>query len=249
MLMLYFSGTGNSKYIAERFAQAMNGACHSIEEAIDFDGLFASHDTLGFCYPIYCSRVPRILRDFVIQHQASVLTKKLIIFCTQMGFSGDGARAFTDIIPIKTSQVIYAEHFTMPNNVPNLWVTPLASEKTVQKYISKAHKKIEKIAEDIKNGVVKRRGFNIGSRILGLPQGLMFPAIERKYKSGVRIGEGCTGCGVCVKICPMDNFAVDNGKVIGKGNCTLCYRCTNACPSMCVTVMTHARVSKQYKGV
>ena len=36
MLMLYFSGTGNSKYIASTFSKKMNAKCHSIEEKIDF---------------------------------------------------------------------------------------------------------------------------------------------------------------------------------------------------------------------
>ena len=77
MLMLYFSGTGNSKYIAERFCNVMNthlpqtasagllAHCCSIEEKIDFEQLIFSHETIGFCYPIYGSRVPRIMREFV----------------------------------------------------------------------------------------------------------------------------------------------------------------------------------------
>ena len=36
MLMLYFSGTGNSKYIAESFGRRMAAECRSIEEKADF---------------------------------------------------------------------------------------------------------------------------------------------------------------------------------------------------------------------
>ena len=36
MLMLYFSGTGNSKYIANLFSKKVNAKCYSIEENIDF---------------------------------------------------------------------------------------------------------------------------------------------------------------------------------------------------------------------
>ena len=32
MLMLYFSGTGNSKYIAEKFSEKTKSICYSIEE-------------------------------------------------------------------------------------------------------------------------------------------------------------------------------------------------------------------------
>ena len=117
MIMLYFSGTGNSKYVAELFCRNMNASCHSIEENADFTALLASEEVIGFCYPIYGSRVPRIMREFVSVHTDSLKAKKLIIFCTQMYFSGDGARAFIDIFPRNHAEVIYAEHFLMPNNV------------------------------------------------------------------------------------------------------------------------------------
>ena len=64
MVMLYFSGTGNSKYIAELFCKHMNAEFYSIEETIDFDKLIVSEEVIGFCYPVYGSRVPRIMREF-----------------------------------------------------------------------------------------------------------------------------------------------------------------------------------------
>ena len=72
MVMLYFSGTGNSKYIAERFSRNMNAMCHSIEDKIDFEQLLSSEDTVGFCYPVYGSRVPRLLREFTVKHMEAL---------------------------------------------------------------------------------------------------------------------------------------------------------------------------------
>ena len=57
MLMLYFSGTGNSKYIAESFGRRMAAECRSIEEKADFPALLAAHRAIGFCYPAYRSGV------------------------------------------------------------------------------------------------------------------------------------------------------------------------------------------------
>ena len=130
MIMLYFSGTGNSKYIAELFSKNMNAACFSIEDDYDFTALLASEEIIGFCYPIYGSRVPRIMREFIFAYTDSLKGKKLLIFCTQMYFSGDGARAFTDILPRGQAEIIYAEHFLMPNN-PYLpyTVVPTNNEK------------------------------------------------------------------------------------------------------------------------
>lgn len=53
LLVLYFSGTGNSKFIARQFAAKMGAECHSIEEKTDFKKLFDQVDTVAVVYPIY----------------------------------------------------------------------------------------------------------------------------------------------------------------------------------------------------
>lgn len=58
MIVFYFSGTGNSKFIARQFAEKMDAEFHSIEEKIDFKRLFNLVDTVAVVYPIYGSCVP-----------------------------------------------------------------------------------------------------------------------------------------------------------------------------------------------
>ena len=249
MVMLYFSGTGNSKYIAELFCWQMSAACHSIEEDVSFGELIGIHEIIGFCYPVYASRVPGILREFTVKHADSLKGKKLIIFCTQVSFSGDGARAFTDLLPRKSVDVIYAEHFLMPNNVCNFFPTPLADEEKIQNYLTAAERKMELVCGDVKAGIVKKRGFNVFSRILGLPQAAFVPALEWIARRSVRVNCDCAQCGLCVSICPVKNLICEDGKITHKHNCIACYRCVNKCPEKAITALYHSRVKEQYKGV
>ena len=71
MLMLYFSGTGNSRYVAEAFSRRMEAECHSIEETADFAARMAAHVEVAVCYPVYCSGVPRLMREFAILYQGA----------------------------------------------------------------------------------------------------------------------------------------------------------------------------------
>ena len=249
MVMLYFSATGNSKYIAELFCQNMNIPCHSIEEDNDFTNLIASEDIICFCYPIYGSRVPRLMREFVVNHMVPLKNKKLIIFCTQMYFSGDGARAFTDIFPCGFGEVVYAEHFLMPNNVCNLFITPLPGNRAIQKYLSKANRKMQIVCNNIKNGIIKKRGFTPASRALGLIQGALFPRLENWAQGRVWVDSGCNKCLLCVSVCPAHNFEYIGDKIETKNNCMMCYRCINKCPQQAIAVFLRGKVKKQYAGV
>jgi len=249
MIMLYFSGTGNSKFVAELFSREMNAACHSIEENLDFEKLLETAEIIGFCYPVYMSRVPRIMREFVVRHMELLVGKKLIIFCTQLILSGDGARAFAAMFSRNSVEIIYAEHFFMPNNVTNMFILPTASERGIRKCAEKSERKMQNVCRDIKNGRIKRRGFNVFSRFLGLFQGVFMSATEKRANNSVKITADCTNCGICVAVCPMNNLTLENEKITHKNNCTMCYRCINQCPKRAITVAFHGKVKQQYKGV
>ena len=257
MLTLYFSATGNTKFVAELFSRQMEANCLSIEEDVDFASFIKANDTIAFCYPIYGSRVPRIMREFVIKYMADLAGKKLIIFVTQVLFSGDGARVFTDMFWEGTVEVVYAEHFRMPNNICNLPLIGVASLRRIKKYEQGAEKKMNRVVRDINCGIVKKRGFSRFSEWFGKIQGVSWQGdsksndsirgMEQKALSGVKIHSHCAVCNLCVIICPMKNLKYHEGKVMQQGNCTVCYRCVNRCPKRAITVLFHFKPRRQYR--
>ena len=259
MITLYFSGTGNTKYIAELFSRKMGIDCLSIEDDADFAFLMNNHDTIAICYPIYGSRVPLIMREFVATYLAELKGKKIAIFVTQMAFSGDGARALCDLFPIGHIEVIYAEHFRMPNNICNIPLLRRTSDSRTKNCLMRAQSKIDVVCRDIEAGIVKRRGFSPMSRLLGKIQGRPWQGdsrdaftrentLEHRAKHGIRIDSDCTLCEICVDACPMQNLWIRNGVVENRGNCTSCYRCINSCPQRAITVLIHKKPTWQYHG-
>ncbi|MCL2563216.1 MAG: EFR1 family ferrodoxin [Oscillospiraceae bacterium] len=251
MLTLYFSATGNTKYIARLFSKAMGATCLSIEEEADFRAEITAHDTIAFCYPIYASRAPLIMRRFVTEHAELLRGKKLAIFATQVAFSGDGARSLLDLLPSGHVEVVYAEHFNMPNNVCNLW--PLfrrQSKRGIARRFARADGKIAAVSADMQAGRVKRRGFSRFSRVLGK---LQAPAWLRKGErimgQNLKINDNCTACNLCVSACPMRNLENEQDKIVHKNNCTVCYRCVNLCPQRAITVFLHQKLRWQYRGL
>jgi len=260
MLTLYFSGTGNTKYIAEQFSKKMDAKCLSIEEATDFVTQINNHDTIAICYPIYGSRVPLMMREFVAHHMDAFKGKKLAIFVTQLIFSGDGARVLCDLFPSEHIEVIYAEHFLMPNNVCNFALLWQTSSRRMQKQLKIADKKLDKICRHINAGTIKKRGFGAFPRFLGKFQGKPWQGnsknphavpktMEYKAKHSVKFHFDCTNCGICAHHCPMQNLEKLGGTMMHKNNCTLCYRCINLCPHKAITVFFHTKPKWQYKGL
>ena len=217
----------------------MDAKCLSIEADTDFTSEIKSHDTIAFCYPIYGSRVPRIMREFVIKYMAELSGKKMVIIVTQWLFSGDGARVFTDMFWQDTIEVIYAEHFNMPNNINNTPFLRHTSKRKIEKYKRKAETKISRVCNDIRQGIVRKRGFSRFSQWLGNIQGKAWQGdskdsdsstgIEHKARSGIKTHDGCTACSLCVNICPMNNLTNLGGAITQLDNCTVCYRCVNRC--------------------
>ena len=258
MLTLYFSGTGNTKYLAELFCSKTDSKCFSIEATIDFANEINAHDIITFCYPIYCSRVPRIMREFTHRYMDNLHGKKIIILVTQMLFSGDGARVFADMFETGTIEIIYAEHFNMQQNMGNIPVFNLwkPSEKSKQKYISKAEAKMNTICDNINNNIIKKRGFSKWSKLVGCIQGKIWQKstkdiiphrLEKKIQNGVRIHPSCTACNKCIKICPMKNLVNNENQIQHLNNCTICYRCVNSCAQKAITVYIHTKPRWQYK--
>ncbi|MBN2433950.1 MAG: EFR1 family ferrodoxin [Spirochaetes bacterium] len=250
MLTLYFSGTGNSRYVAECFSGIMKADCFSIEDDIDFSDKIRSNDTICFCYPVYGSCLPIIMSDFVKRNQKSLSNKKIVIICTQHVFSGDGARVFSDHLKGIEYQVIYAEHIRMPNNISNLFFYRMETPDEIISITQKANDKIRKICEQIKEGVVIRRGFNPVSRFLGFTaQRWYFSVIMKLSKKWVKVFDNCNGCSICVQVCPVNNLKIVSKKAQPRGKCILCYRCVNRCPQKAISVMFNTKVTRQYKGI
>lgn len=248
MVIFYFSGTGNSKYIAELFALKMGAEAYSIEEAVDFSQIIGCHERIAFCYPIYGSCVPRLMRVFVDDYQELLQSHKLLVFCTQLLFSGDGARKLFEGYSKCQNQVIYAEHFSMPNNLCNAGIFKVRNGEATHKYMIRARTKVMRIKKDLEAGIHKKRGYHWISQVLGLSQSAFWPGIEERMKGSASCDKDCTQCGICVSLCPVGNLTLTMDGIVQSNRCMFCYRCVNACPNRAITVLIKKKPKVQYRG-
>ncbi len=231
---IYFSGTGNTKFVAKRFSQRMNCSCYSIEDSVDFSHIISNSDVITLCYPIHHSTAPVAYKKFIVKYQKEFTNKAVVILCTQQFFSGDGAYNITKYLPMV--QVLYADHINMPSNIGNIPVYSKLTKGSLKRGVRRANKKIDKAVSRISKGKLYTRGFSRFGHWLGKSQNMNEELYMSGAKENVRIQESCVLCKKCISLCPTNNLAIEDGSIVNAGECTFCWRCVNTCPVQAITV-------------
>lgn len=246
MALIYFSGTGNTKLIANRIAENLKIQIINIENNYNFEKLFSEIETLIIMYPVYYSTPPIIIREFLNKYRENLENKNIMSLVTQMCFSGDGAYVIRDYLP-KSANLIYSRHIDMPSNISNLPILPFFENFLINFKIHHALKKSDKISIEIKNGNLKTQGnTNFGNK-MGLSQRIGGLEKESEKRNNLWIDDTCIACGLCVKNCPVNNLFIEKKIAHSKGSCIFCTRCENICPKKSIRVLLDRKVKYQYK--
>ncbi len=255
LLTLYFSGTGNTKYVVDALTEHLNNK--EIDNRVinieGFDPIDIHHienaDFILFAYPVYGSMTPMLVWQFVREYGAYFEGKKAAVLATQWMASGDGGAYLARILKKCKMDVVSIEHFNMANNISDVSWLPIKNGNQLDKKRKHVDQKIELFALDLAN----QRYYKIGSRwysmVMGAFQRIPFSKMERKLAKDVKIDmKTCSRCQLCVDKCPMKNLSLEADGVAQKGVCTLCYRCVNLCPQQSISIFSKKKPRVQYKG-
>jgi NAD-dependent dihydropyrimidine dehydrogenase PreA subunit/flavodoxin len=239
MTGLYFSGTGNTKHCVEEFIHYfdLKNQAFSIETP-GLDNILANEDVIIFGHPTCFSNAPKIVRDYIKNHIEIFADKKVFIIVTMGLFSGDGAGCSARLFRKYGVKIIGGLHLRMPDCIGDnkMLKRPVDENKHL---VRQADIKIHLAAKQFEEGKPFKEGLNIFYHIAGLfGQRLWFYGKSLSYKDKPDIDlKKCTGCGLCIKNCPMKNLEKKDGIVVHAKKCTMCYRCVNNCPVQALTIL------------
>ncbi len=239
MLGIYFSGTGNSRYILETFLKEYGDAYETfaIEDPCAVEKIRQSEELL-ISYPVQYSNLPKMLRDFIDENRTVWQGKKIFVIATMGMFSGDGAGVPARLLRKYGAFITGGLHVRMPDSIADEKVLKRSSEKN-KELVESAAKKAQDAAKRMRNGNPPKAGLGFWSRMAGLfGQRLYFYGKTRHYTDKLKIDpKKCIGCSACTKICPMKNLYMEGKTARASGRCTMCYRCINTCPARAVTLL------------
>lgn len=228
-MVVYFSGTGNSKFCAERMAE------HLADEAVDAGNYIRSGiaaDLVSgkpwvFVSPTYAWQIPAVFADFIRSGTFSGC-KDAYFLMTCGGDIGNAGK--------------YLEELCKETGLGYCGVCPVLMPEN---YIAMFHAPgPEKAAEIVRNALPVMetaagqitRGENFPPQPVSLSDklksGPVNKGFNRYYVKANKFysTDGCIGCGVCRDACVLNNIAIENGRPVWSDRCTHCMACICTCP-------------------
>lgn len=246
---MYFSSTGNTKYISEVICDKFRNNGHavelySLEENINIHP--NSYDFVVIGFPKFFEYTPIFLLDIIKNKIPSTINNvPVMLFCTEGGPTKTGFYDVAKILEEKNHTVVTTKSFRMPNNyyLKNYY-KPKSSEDDMNR-INNSKAQAEAMVQSFLN-----KNYNIeplSKFMAGLFRNLAYknnkkiPLFTKKFS----VNSSCTSCKLCEAKCPVKNISLVNGKPQFNENCVLCLRCINSCPNN--AILYDKKILHQYK--
>lgn len=232
-MILYFSATGNSRYVAERIAKETKDDIVSLNLLMKqdkHDALISETKPFVFVCPTYAWRLPRLVEDY-IRKTTFKGSRKAYFVLTYGGETASASNHVNKLCQYKDWDLQGYAQVKMPDNY--LVMFPGVDKATVKQINKAAEPIINQILEDINNGysISSRDENGVVSRLKsGFINSIFYRFIINA--EGFHIEETkCVSCGKCVELCPLNNIILTDGKPQWGTHCTHCMACLHRCPT------------------
>lgn len=244
-MIIYFSSTGNSKYVAKKIAEATDDWTKSITKFEYGDRLeIKDKGVLGIVCPTYFGNVPENVKNFIANIKTHIGSD---IYCFFVATYGGKCFEIGDLMEkdLAARNIKLDARFSVKmvdNWTPMFDVSDTAKNNAIN---DAAEPLIDRIIEHVKN---RDCGDFMDDKA---PQPPTFPEEYDKARqtSNFFAEEGCVRCMLCVKRCPSKAIKLsDKGPVWIKESCFLCLGCLHRCPQNIIQYGDQTKGHGQYKN-
>lgn len=234
-MVLYYSATGNTEYIAQEIARRLDDECIDLLSRIknhDYSNLHSEKPFI-ICAPVYVCEMPRFMSKYLKKQTFSGNRNVYFIF-TSGGYCGISGQLAKWMFRKKKMNYMGRAEFKMPRNYVANDSYPMLAKEEVEERITNSYKMIAPVVETIQSGnKLKARHIFLFETIITLP----FNPVWCKYKLLAKdfySTDACIGCGKCVKLCPLNNITLKDKAPVWSNHCSHCMACIGNCPTRAI---------------
>ena len=257
--LYYFSGTGNCLSAARTIAANIGGVPISIPEVVDKPDIATHADTIGIVFPAYLAHlhgVPLIVERFVRKLQ-DIQAKYLFAVCTCGGYEIVNAvpslKSLSRVVRAAGGRLEAEYTLRLPMNNLSYDHIPVPIERNSQVILSNSRARLDDICRRISKSKPGKHHF-----LRTLVNAVMIPLYGALHRSclvrlkelakepphstlnfrelipmtdrSIKVDDTCTGCGICMKVCPVQNIVLVEGRPVWQHRCEMCFACDEWCP-------------------
>lgn len=231
-VLYYFSGTGNTKWIADKFKDSFK--LYDIDlhllniESIEKVNI-KSYTFIIIGSPVHAEVPPKIVDDFLNKLPKVENRIRTIVYSTQGAKSAAAASIMSKKLEKKGYNIVIQSNIRMPNNY-YFYIGKKRIESEQKEMLESAKEKVKILTENFIDNKHMRE-YNSSLRIfLGKISGKAFKNMMPKLSKNITSTKECMKCGLCLRNCPKSNITFENGHAIFHSKCILCLRCIYICP-------------------
>ena len=231
-MVLYFSATGNTKYVAEMIAEKLGDETLDLLERIKNSdrSVIRSPKPYVICCPVYVCEMPKFLTE-LIKRQKFAGNRKVYFVFTCGGAAGIAGAVARDMINGKKMVYMGCMDIKMPNNYTASNAFRSQDDDDMIFRIKSAEFTVDKIVLSIKEGrkLTGRNGMKL-ERAMMTPIAALWSKFMQP-SAPFHTTDKCVGCGKCVKVCPLNNIRLIEKRPVWDAPCAHCMACIGNCPT------------------